>query len=254
MLLENKVAIVTGASSGLGRSAALALSEEGASVAVFARRKEKLESLVKEIEEKGGKAIAVPCDVTDEEAVKLGVEKVVEAFGKVDILINNAGIAIRGGVHELSLEDWNKSFDINVKGIYLMSKYALPHMINQKYGKIVNIASVNSMIADKHPMFIRHSYNASKSAVLGLTKGMAASYGVHNITVNAIAPSLFESEMTRTTLFASEEFLAHYNAVTPLNRPGRDGELNGTILYLASDMSSYTTGQCIFADGGLTIV
>ncbi len=254
MLLKDKVAIITGASSGLGRSAAMALSDEGASVAVFARRKEKLENLVKEIEEKGGKAIAVPCDVTDEEAVKTGVEKVIESFGKVDILINNAGIAVRGGVHELSLEDWNKSFDINVKGIYLMSKYVLPGMIEQKYGKIVNIASVNSIIADKHPMFIRHSYNASKSAVLGLTKGMAASYGVHNITVNAIAPSLFESEMTRTTLFASEQFLTHYNAITPLNRPGRDGELNGTIIYLASDMSSYTTGQCIFADGGLTIV
>ncbi len=254
MLLKEKVAIITGASSGLGRSAAMAMVDEGASVALFARRKEKLEQLKNEIEEKGGKAIVVPCDVTDEDAVKQGVQKVVDEYGKIDILLNNAGVAIRGGVHELSLDDWNKSMDINVKGIFLVSKYVVPHMIDKKYGKIINIASVNAAIADKHELFIRHSYNASKSAVLGLTKGMAASYGVHNITVNAIGPSLFESEMTKTTLFASKEFLGHYNAIVPLNRPGKEGELNGTILYLASDMSSYTTGQCIYADGGLTIV
>ncbi|PID82342.1 MAG: short-chain dehydrogenase [Clostridiales bacterium] len=254
MLLNGKVAIVTGASSGLGKSAALSLAKEGAKVALFARRIEKLESLKKEIEESGGQALAIKCDVTDEENVKKAVQNVIDEYSKIDILINNAGIAVRGGVHELSLEDWNKSMDINVKGIYMTSKYVVPHMIEQKYGKIVNIAFVNALIADKHPMFIRHSYNASKSAVVGLTKGMAASYGIYNITVNAVGPSLFESEMTRKTLFASEEFLAHYNAVTPLNRPGREGELNGTILYLASDMSSYTTGQCIFADGGLSIV
>ncbi len=254
MLLENKVALVTGASSGLGKSAALALAKEGASVALFARRKEKLEELQKEIEQLGGKAIAVPTDVTDESIVKESVGKVAKEFGKIDILINNAGIAVKGGVHELSLDDWDKSMDINVKGIFLVSKYVVPYMIENKYGKIVNIASVNSLIADKHPLFIRHSYNASKAAVNGLTRGMAASYGVHNITVNSIAPSLFESEMTRNTLFKSQEFLDHYNAVTPLNRPGKEGELNGTILYLASDLSSYTTGQCISADGGLSIV
>ncbi len=254
MLLEGKVAIVTGASSGLGKSAALAMAKEGASVALFARRKEKLEELKKEIEANGGKAIAVKCDVTDEKNVKSAVEETFKEFGKIDILLNNAGIAVRGGVDDMSVEDWNRSMDINVKGIYLVSKYVVPHMIKAKYGRIVNVASINGLLASKSPLFTRHSYNASKAAAIGLTKGMAATYGIHNITVNAIGPSLFESEMTENTLFKSKEFLAHFNAATPLSRPGKKGELNGTILYLASDMSSYTTGQCIFVDGGLSIV
>lgn len=254
MLLKDKVAIVTGASSGIGKSAAIAMAKEGAKVAVFARRLEKLEEVKKEIEALGQEALAVQCDVVDEEQVKAGVEKVAKEFGHIDILFNNAGIAVRGGVHQLSLEEWNRSMDINVKGIYLVSKYVIPYMIEQKYGKVINTASINGFIADKSEMFIRHSYNASKAAVIGLTKGMAASYGVHNITVNAIGPALFETEMTATTLFASKEFLAHYNAVNPMARPGKIGELNGTILYFASDMSSYTTGQTLFVDGGLTIV
>ncbi len=254
MLLENKIAVVTGASSGLGKSAAIAMANEGADVVLLARRKERLEETKKEIESIGRKALAISCDVVDEDQVKTSIETAIKEFGRIDILLNAAGIAVRGGVHELSLEDWNKSMDINVKGIFLVSKYVIPHMIEQKYGKVINIGSINGLIADKSSMFIRHSYNASKSAVIGLTRGMAASYGVHNITINAIAPSLFESEMTRKTLFASQEFLNNYNTITPLHRPGRENELNGTILYLASEMSSYTTGQCIYTDGGLSII
>ncbi len=254
MLLENKIAMVTGASSGLGKSAAIAMAKEGADVILLARRKERLEETKQEIEAIGKKALAISCDVVDEEAVKSAVEQAIAEFGRIDILLNGAGIAVRGGVHELSVEDWNKSMDINVKGIFLTCKYVIPHMIENKYGKVINIGSINGLIANKSPMFIRHSYNASKSAVIGLTKGMAASYGIHNITINAIAPSLFESEMTRNTLFKSQEFLDNYNDITPLHRPGNENELNGTVLFLASDMSSYTTGQCIYADGGLSIV
>ncbi|HEX3014222.1 MAG TPA: SDR family oxidoreductase, partial [Methanobacterium sp.] len=163
--LKGKVAVVTGASGGLGADAARAYAQEGADVALLARRKEKLEALAKEIESTGVKALAVQCDVADEESVKKAIDEVIKYFGKVDILLNNAGIAIRGGVHSLSVEDWDKGMDVNVKGIFLVSKYVLPHMMENNYGKIVNTSSINSIAGDKSEMFIRHVYNASKAAV-----------------------------------------------------------------------------------------
>lgn len=252
--LTGKVAVVTGASSGLGEDAALAYAEAGADVALLARRIEKLEQVKAKIEQTGRKVLAVQCDVTDEESVKNAMEKVFAYFGKVDILLNNAGVAVRGGVHNMSQEDWDKSFNTNVKGIFLASKYVVPKMMEQKYGKIVNISSVNAVLADKADTFIRHSYNASKAAVVGLTRGMAATYGKYNITVNAIGPGLFESEMTAGTLFKSDEFLGLYSRLNPSERPGRKGELNGTILYLSSDASSYVQGQFILVDGGHALV
>lgn len=252
--LNGKVAVVTGASSGLGADGAIALAKQGASVAILARRKEKLDTVKNEIENIGRKCIAIECDVTSEDSIKNAINSIISEFGKIDILYNNAGIAVRGGVDSLSMEDWNKSFDTNVKSIYLMCKYIVPHMISQNYGKIINTASINAVICDKNDMFIRHSYNASKSAVLGLTKAMAASYGKNNITVNAIGPALFETEMTANTLFKSDEFLQKYSAVVPLCRPGKKNELSGTVVYLASDASSYVTGQLILVDGGYSIV
>lgn len=252
--LDGKVAIVTGASSGLGADAAIAYAKQGADVALLARREEKLIDVANEIIGMGKKALAVQCDVSNEESVKEAVSEVYKAFGKVDILLNNAGIAVRGGVHTLTEEEWDKSMNINVKGIYFMCKYVIPEMMNQNYGKIVNISSVNALIADKDDVFIRHSYNASKAAVLGLTKGMAASYARHGITVNAVCPGLFESEMTANTLFKSEAFLSLYNSICPASRPGKRGELNGTILYFSSDASSYVTGQHVVVDGGTSLV
>lgn len=252
--LKGKIAVVTGASSGLGKDAALAYAKEGVSVCVLARRVEKIESLAKEIESLGVESIALKCDVTNEEEVKASVETIVNKFGRIDILLNNAGIAVRGGVDTISEEDWNKSMDTNVKGIYLVSKYIIPIMKNQNYGKVVNISSINALLADKAEVFIRHSYNASKAAVLGLSRGMAASYAQFGITVNSICPGLFESEMTENTLFKSQEFLTSYNTLCPASRPAKKGELNGTILYFSSDASSYVTGQHIVVDGGYSIV
>ncbi|KLE16559.1 glucose 1-dehydrogenase [Clostridium sp. C8] len=252
--LKGKIAVVTGASSGLGKDAAIAYAKEGANVCLLARRAEKIEDLAKEIESLGVKAIALKCDVTKEEEIKTAVEAIINRFGRIDILLNNAGIAVRGGVDTLSEEDWDKSMDTNVKGIYLVSKYVIPIMKNQNYGKVVNISSINALLADKSDIFIRHSYNASKAAVLGLSKGMAASYAKFGITVNSICPGLFESEMTEDTLFKSQEFLKSYNMLCPASRPAKKGELNGTILYFSSDASSYVTGQHIVVDGGLSIV
>ena len=223
--LTDKVAVVTGASSGLGADSARAYAQNGANVVLLARRKEKLEQVAAEISGMGRK-----------------------------VLLNNAGVAVRGGVDTLTVEDWDRAMDVNVKGMFIMSKYVVPHMKEQNYGKIVNISSVNALIGDKADMFIRHSYNASKSAVLGLTIGMAASYGQFNITVNAVCPGLFESEMTKDTLFKSEAFLQGYSAQCPMSRPGKRGEVSGPVLFFSSDASSYVTGQHIVVDGGTSIV
>ncbi|MDN5351276.1 MAG: hypothetical protein PWQ12_192 [Clostridiales bacterium] len=252
--LNGKVAVVTGASSGLGADAARAYAKNGANVALLARRKEKLESLAEELRTFGVDALPVECDVTSEPSVKAGIEEVIQHFGKIDILLNNAGIAVRGGVDTLSVADWDKSMDVNVKGIFLVSKYVVPHMKEKNYGKIVNISSVNAFIGDKQDIFIRHGYNASKSAVLGLSMAMAASYGKYNITVNSVCPGLFETEMTENSLFKSDAFLEGYSAVCPMGRPGKKGEVSGPILFFSSEASSYVTGQFVIVDGGTSFV
>lgn len=252
--LTGKVAVITGASSGNGALAAKAYAESGADVALLARRKEKLDAVAEGIKSLGHRALPVQCDVTDEDSVERAVQEVIDAFGKIDVLLNNAGVAVRGGVHTLSMDEWNRSMDTNVKSAFLMSKYVIPHMIEKSYGKIVNISSVNAVIADKDDLFIRHGYNASKAALLGLTRGMACSYGRYNITVNAIGPGLFKTEMTENSLFKSDAFLQAYTNQCPMDRTAREGELNGTILYLSSDASSYVTGQFIIVDGGISLV
>lgn len=249
-----RVAVVTGASSGLGADAARAYAAHGADVALLARRKDKLDAIVAEIEATGRRALAVTCDVADEESVKAAVDAVLAHFGKIDILLNNAGVAQGGSVENLTTEQWDASMDINVKGIFLMCKYVVPGMKANKYGRIVNVASVNAVVADKGEALVRHVYNASKAAVLGLTKGMASSYAQSNITVNALGPGLFESEMTADTLFKHEGFMNMYNALTPASRPGVRGELNGPVLFFSSEGCSYTTGQFIVVDGGFTLV
>lgn len=252
--LTGKYAVITGASSGLGKHAALTYASMGANVALLARRIDKLKDVEKEIEKYNVKALLIECDITSEESVKNAVNTIMSNFERIDILLNNAGVAVHGGVDTLDEKDWDKSFDTNVKGMYFMCKYVIPVMKKQNYGKIVNVASVNAVVADKDDRFIRHSYNASKSAVLGLTKGMACSYAKYNITVNAVGPGLFETGMTKDTLFKSEEFLNSYNKMNPSNRPGREGEVSGPIMFLSSDASSYVQGQFIVIDGGGSLV
>ncbi len=251
--LTGKVAVVTGASSGLGADAAVAYAGQGADVALLARRKEKLDSLVEKIRASGHNAIAVQCDVSSEESVKAAVTEVLNHFGKIDILLNDAGVAFGGSVESMTEEQWDKAMDTNVKGIFFMSKYIVPQMKERKYGRIVNIASVNAIVADKPEALWRHAYNASKAAVLGLTKGMAASYAQYGITVNALGPGLFETEMTEGTLFKHEAFMQMYDGLCPASRPGAKGELNGPVLFFSSDACSYTTGQFIAVDGGFTV-
>lgn len=249
--LTSKVAVIVGASSGIGVQVAKALANEGANVAILARRYDKLKEVAKEIETLGVKALPVKCDVTSEEEVKNAVNSIIKKYGKIDILFNNAGVASMADVDSLDENEWNRVMDTNVKGIFLMTKYVVPYMKNNHYGKIINTSSVMSSVAAKAAPL--HAYEASKSAVLGLTRGMASSWAQYGITVNAICPGLFKTEMTENTLF-EESFLMRYNAVCPASRPGKEGELNGAVIYFASDASNYTTGQALFVDGGWTSV
>lgn len=249
--LTGKVAVVTGASSGLGMQFARALASQGADVAVIARRYEKLTALCKDIEAMGRKALPVKCDVTKEDDVEKAVSEVIEQFGKIDILVNNAGVAAGDGIENLSEEDWDKVLDTNLKGVYLFSKHVVPYMEEKKYGKIINTASMWGVVGNA--AMPATAYHASKGGVVNLTKALAGELAKYNITVNAIGPGFFESEMTKDIVY-NEGFKAYLNSRCPMKRLGQPGELDGIIIYLASDASSYTTGQTICVDGGWTAV
>ena len=248
--LTGKVAVVTGSSSGLGASAARALAEAGADVALLARRSEKITANASAIcADFGRDAIAVACDVADEESVKAAVQEVLDHFGRIDILFNNAGICELGDVTQIPTEKWDACIATNMRGVMLMSKYVVPGMKERGYGKIVNTASVNAVLMDKEDYLQRPAYNASKAGVVGLTKSMAAGLAKYGITVNAVGPGLFESEMTEA-LLAMQPWVDGFCAGNPQGRIGKPGELNGTVIYLCSDASSYVQGQFIIVDGG----
>lgn len=251
--LTGKVAVISGASSGIGIQHAKILASQGANLAILARRFEKLREVAKEIEAEypGIKVLPLQCDVTVEAQIKEAVDKIIETYGKIDILMNNAGVVDAVPLHLLTEEAWDKVIDADVKSVFLLSKHVIPYMMKAKYGRIINTASMLGVGGSVSVP--THSYNAAKAAVINLTRGMAAFYGKFGITVNAIGPSLFQSEMTEKTLFA-EPFLSYYNQTCPLGRPGKEGELSGAVLYFASDASSYTTGQTLMVDGGWTAI
>lgn len=246
--LTGRVAIVTGASSGLGSQFAKALAEAGADVAIMARRSDKLESLKSEIIALGRKCIAYTCDVSKEQDIIDSISKVENDFGKIDILVNNAGVVIPGATEEYSAENWDKVMDVNIKGVFLASREALKVMTKNGYGKIINIASVAGLLGGASNI----SYHASKAAVINLTRALAIDGSTKGITVNAIAPGVFASEMTEG--FFGENLNDSAAGATPMARIGKEGELNGALIYFASDASSYTTGQVIAVDGGWTSI
>ncbi len=250
--LSGKTAVVTGGSSGLGVQMAHALARHGAKVIVTARRLEKLEQVEADLEDEYGvESLAVECDVTDENQIQKAKKQIIKEFGKVDILVNNAGVGGIGKAEEMSLDEWNKVIDVNLTGVFLCSKHFGQHMIEQEYGKIINTASIFGKVGNM--AFPVAAYHATKGAVVNLTRGLAAEWAKHNITVNAIGPGFFESEMTESIKGdqGANDFIVNGN---PMHRWGKKGELDGALILLASDASSFITGQTIYVDGGWTAV
>ncbi len=250
--LSHKVAFITGASSGLGVQYAHALARQGANLVIAARRLEKLKNVAQEIEhEHGVQVLPVECDVTVEEQVESAVNKAIEEYGQLDILINNAGVSAIAPTQDLDQADWDKVIDVNLTGVYLCSKHAAKHMVEQNYGRIINTASMWGHVGNSY--LPASAYHASKGGVINLTRALAAEWAGHNITVNAIGPGFFESEMTGQ-VHGDENFNNYLESMCPMKRWGKKGELDGAVVYLASDASSYMTGQTLYVDGGWTAV
>jgi NAD(P)-dependent dehydrogenase (short-subunit alcohol dehydrogenase family) len=244
--LHGRVALVTGASAGLGVQFALALAGQGADLALFARRLDKLEEVASRIRATGRKCIAVPCDVGQEEEIVAGVARVVEEFGRIDILVNNAGLFRTGPMLEYRLEDWNTVIDVDLRSVFLCSREGGKTMARQRYGRIVNIASIGGITG--MPGHI--SYYAAKGGVVNMTRAMAAELAPHGIVVNCICPGMFENEQIRAGSPVADEAARK----APLKRIGGAGDIEGICVYFASEESGYTTGQSICIDGGTTCV
>ena len=248
MDLTGRVAVITGASSGLGNAFCKAMAENGAKIAAFARRAERLEALKEEIESKGGECLPVVCDVTCEQQIIDGVQKVIDHFGKIDILVNVAGYIKVCPTTELPLAEWQKVVDTSITAYFLMARECAKNMIKNHYGRIINIGSMYGCIASHHNPIL--AYNTTKGGVPNMTRGMAQEWAEYGITVNAVGPGMFPTEMMDVTDEA-KQFLAFR---APIGRAGKIDEILGQVLLFASENNSYTTGQTIYVDGGLTSV
>lgn len=244
--LEGKTAIVTGGGRGLGAQIAQGFAEAGANVVVCSRKLETCEEMSEEIKRLGVDSLALKCDVTNPEDVSRVVEKTVEKFGTIDILVNNSGATWAAPVEEMPLEAWNKVMNVNVTGTFLMSQEVGKVMIKQKRGKIINIASVAGLMGTP-PIMQTIGYSTSKGAVITFTKELAVKWGKYNINVNAIAPGFFPTKMTKVLIERGKDEIL---AGTPLNRLGQDADLKGAALFLASSASDYITGDILTVDGG----
>ncbi len=242
--LKDKVALVTGASQGIGRATALALAEAGAKVAVAARSADKLASLVSEIEGQGGEGLAVTMDVADAAQVKAGFQQVLAKFGRLDILVNNAAITRDTLALRMKLEDWDAVLRTNLTGAYLCVQQALGAMLKQRSGRIINLSSVVAETGNAG----QANYVASKAGLIGLTRAIAVEVASRSITVNAVAPGFIETPMTEPL---SQELKDKMKSMIPLGRFGLDREIATAIVFLASDEAGYITGQVLEVNGGM---
>jgi len=242
--LKDKVALVTGASQGIGRATSLALSEAGAKVAVAARSADKLASLVAEIEAAGGAALAVPMDVADAAQVKTGFQQLLAKFGKLDILVNNAAITRDTLALRMKLEDWEAVLRTNLTGAHLCIQQALGAMLKQRSGRIINLTSVVAETGNAG----QANYVASKAGLIGLTRAIALEVASRSITVNAVAPGFIETPMTDPL---SPELKEKMKSMIPLGRFGKDREIAAAIVFLSSDEAAYITGQVLDVNGGM---
>jgi 3-oxoacyl-[acyl-carrier protein] reductase len=242
--LKDKVALVTGASQGIGRDTALALAEAGAKVAVAARNEEKLSALVAEITAAGGIALAIKMDVADAEQVKAGFKQVLEKFVRLDVLVNNAAITRDGLAMRMKPDDWETVLRTNLTGAHLCIQQALPPMMKARAGRIINISSVVAQSGNAG----QANYVAAKAGLIGLTKAIAIEIASRNITVNAVAPGFIETPMTAVL---SDKVKEEMKARIPLGRMGAAREIAAAIVFLASDEAAYITGHVLNVNGGL---
>ncbi len=244
MKLEGRVALVTGASQGIGHACALALARQGASVAVAARNQAKLDELVSEIAASGGKAGAFAIDVGDEEQVKAGIKAVIGQFGKVDILVNNAGITRDQLVMRMKRADWDSVLSTNLTSAYLCIQNVIPSMLKQRWGRIINITSIFGQMGQAG----QANYSASKAGLIGLTMAIAREVASRGITSNAVAPGFIDTSMTAAL---SEEFKQNAVKQIPLGRVGTPDDIASAVAFLASDEASYITGHVLNVNGGM---
>lgn len=242
-----KTVLITGSSRGIGRAAAVTFAQNGYNVAVnYNKSSEVAENLCSELEQIGVKAKAFQCDVADKYAVKEMVKQIEADLGQITVLVNNAGIAEQALFSDITEEMWDRMFDINVKGAYNCTQAVLPHMIHNKYGRIINVSSmwgISGASCEVH-------YSASKAALIGFTKALAKEVGLSGITVNCVAPGVIATEMNG---HLSEDIIEELKNETPLNRIGTPEDVAEAIFFLASDKASFITGQTLSVDGGFIV-
>src|SRR5246127_2192347 len=244
MSLSGRVALVTGASQGIGRTCALRLAKDGATVALAARNQEKLNELAAEIAAAGGNAGAFPLDVADEDQIKQAVKAIIAQFGKIDILVNNAGITRDQLVMRMKRTDWDAVLQTNLTSAYLCIQQVISSMLKQRWGRIINVTSVFGQMGQAG----QANYAASKAGLIGLTMAIAREVGSRNITCNAVAPGFIQTAMTEVL---SEEFKQSAVKQIPLGRVGASEDVASAVAFLASDDASYITGHVLNVNGGM---
>jgi gluconate 5-dehydrogenase len=250
--LTGKTALVTGGSRGLGLQMAEALGEMGAKIAITARKKDELEEAVSHLTKSGISAVSYVCDIGKRDAIAPLVEAVLKRFAKVDILVNNAGATWGAPAEDHPLEAWDKLVNVNLTGAFVLTQLiGKRSMIPAKWGRIVNIASIAGLMGQDKRIVQTIAYNATKGGLVNFTRALAAEWGEHGITVNAICPGFFPSKMTKATLGTTGELIRDW---TPTKRLGNDEDLKGLVVLLASEASRHITGQAIAVDGGATVI
>ena len=249
--LKGRVAVVTGASSGLGKQMSRAFAEQGADVVLMARRIERLEELKPELEAKGVRCLAIKCDVTSTEDIENAAKQVEEVFGRCDILVNCAGSSKDKGVLDMNDEEWDFTISTDLTSVFKVTRSFANIMKKNNYGRIINIASMYGLVGNTAMGTV--AYHSSKGGVVNFTRAVAAELAKYNITCNAICPGYFETELTKAVL-DTEDFKAYMRATVPMGRYGVEGELNAGAIFLASQEASYVTGVILPIDGGYTCV